>query len=257
MCIPGCVWGRRLPAARGCRSSRRPGRHHRCVGAAARPPGVDRGIGRARTTGTGVLRRRKGCYGCTEGSKRSWGPRDERCEGPARSRCGAIAIRGRRRGDARAGAPADDRLGRPGGRRASSWPRCRWRCCAPGPRWPSYPRRSSASGSATLGELAALPVAALADRFGRAGLLAYELACGGDGVLRPRPASEMVRESLELPEAGIGPSARARAGPADRSRCSRVASGAGGRSGQSRCRRCWSSRAGPGASRLTFREALV
>jgi protein ImuB len=59
-------------------------------------------------------------------------------------------------------------------------------------------------GIATLGELAALPVAALADRFGRAGLLAYELACGGDGVLRPRPASEMVRESLELPEAGSG-----------------------------------------------------
>jgi protein ImuB len=59
-------------------------------------------------------------------------------------------------------------------------------------------------GIATLGELAALPAAALADRFGRAGLLAHELACGGDGALRPRPASEMVRESLELPEAGSG-----------------------------------------------------
>jgi protein ImuB len=59
-------------------------------------------------------------------------------------------------------------------------------------------------GVTTLGELATLPVAALADRFGRAGLHAYELACGGDGALRPRPASEMVRESLELPEAGSG-----------------------------------------------------
>jgi protein ImuB len=59
-------------------------------------------------------------------------------------------------------------------------------------------------GVATLGELAALPAAALADRFGTAGLLAHELACGGDGALRPRPASEMVRESLELPEAGSG-----------------------------------------------------
>jgi protein ImuB len=59
-------------------------------------------------------------------------------------------------------------------------------------------------GVATLGELAAVPSAALADRFGRAGLLAHELACGGDGALRPRPASEMVRESLELPEAGSG-----------------------------------------------------
>ena len=59
-------------------------------------------------------------------------------------------------------------------------------------------------GVGTLGEVAALPPAALADRFGPAGLLAYELAVGGDGALRPRPASELVRESLELPEAGSG-----------------------------------------------------
>ena len=59
-------------------------------------------------------------------------------------------------------------------------------------------------GIGTLGELAALPATALADRFGSAGLLAYELASGGDGALRPRPASELVRESLELPEAASG-----------------------------------------------------
>jgi protein ImuB len=59
-------------------------------------------------------------------------------------------------------------------------------------------------GVGTLGELAALPAGALADRFGRAGLLAHELAGGGDGALRPRPASEMVRETIELPEAGSG-----------------------------------------------------
>jgi len=59
-------------------------------------------------------------------------------------------------------------------------------------------------GIRTLGELAAAPPAALSDRFGRAGLLAYELANGGDGALRPRPASEFLRESLELPEAGSG-----------------------------------------------------
>jgi protein ImuB len=59
-------------------------------------------------------------------------------------------------------------------------------------------------GIKTLGELAGVPPAALADRFGRAGLLAYELAHGGDGALRPRPASEYLRESLELPEAGSG-----------------------------------------------------
>jgi nucleotidyltransferase/DNA polymerase involved in DNA repair len=60
-------------------------------------------------------------------------------------------------------------------------------------------------GIATLGELQALPPATLADRFGSAGLLAHELASGGDVILRPRPASEMVRESLELPEAATGP----------------------------------------------------
>lgn len=59
-------------------------------------------------------------------------------------------------------------------------------------------------GIGTLGELAALAPAALADRFGTVGLLAYELAVGGDGALRPRPAGELVRESLELPEAGSG-----------------------------------------------------
>lgn len=60
-------------------------------------------------------------------------------------------------------------------------------------------------GVRTLGELAALPPAAVADRFGRSGLLAHELASGGDGALRPRPASEFLRESLELPEAASGP----------------------------------------------------
>ena len=59
-------------------------------------------------------------------------------------------------------------------------------------------------GVRTLGELAALPVAALADRFGKPGLLAYELARGGDSALSPRPAGEFLREALELPEAASG-----------------------------------------------------
>jgi protein ImuB len=59
-------------------------------------------------------------------------------------------------------------------------------------------------GIRTLGELASLPPTAIADRFGAAGLHALELANGGDGALRPRPASELVRESLELPEAASG-----------------------------------------------------
>jgi protein ImuB len=59
-------------------------------------------------------------------------------------------------------------------------------------------------GIGTLGELAALSPAALADRFGQAGLHAHELAGGGDGALRPRPAGEFLRESLDLPEAASG-----------------------------------------------------
>ncbi len=59
-------------------------------------------------------------------------------------------------------------------------------------------------GVRTLGELAELPAASLADRFGRVGLLAHELANGRDSELSPRPASEFLREVLELPEAASG-----------------------------------------------------
>jgi protein ImuB len=59
-------------------------------------------------------------------------------------------------------------------------------------------------GISTLGELAGVPAAALADRFGKLGLLAHELACGGDSALSPRPAGEFLRESLDLPEAASG-----------------------------------------------------
>lgn len=59
-------------------------------------------------------------------------------------------------------------------------------------------------GVTTLGELAELPAAAVADRFGKLGLIAHELASGGDSELRPRPASEFLREELELPEAASG-----------------------------------------------------
>jgi protein ImuB len=59
-------------------------------------------------------------------------------------------------------------------------------------------------GIATLGELAALPRAAVADRFGAPGLLARELARGGDARLAPREPPERVAEELELPEALSG-----------------------------------------------------
>lgn len=60
-------------------------------------------------------------------------------------------------------------------------------------------------GVATLGELAALPRSAVADRFGRPGLEAHALASGQDVPPRPRRAPEALRESLELPEAASGP----------------------------------------------------
>jgi protein ImuB len=59
-------------------------------------------------------------------------------------------------------------------------------------------------GIRTLGELAALPSGAVADRFGAVGLRAHDLAGGVDRPLRPRPPLEEVSESLELPEAASG-----------------------------------------------------
>jgi protein ImuB len=60
-------------------------------------------------------------------------------------------------------------------------------------------------GVHTLGELAKLPRAALADRFGAAGPRARELAQGRDTPLRPRTAAERLEEALELPESASGP----------------------------------------------------
>jgi protein ImuB len=60
-------------------------------------------------------------------------------------------------------------------------------------------------GIATLGELAALPRAALADRFGAAGTVAWELARGRDSPLRPRLPADRLEEVLELPESASGP----------------------------------------------------
>lgn len=56
-------------------------------------------------------------------------------------------------------------------------------------------------GIATLGELAALPVAAVVDRFGSLGLIAHRLASGHDRALRPRAPWMPVEEELSLPEA--------------------------------------------------------
>ena len=60
-------------------------------------------------------------------------------------------------------------------------------------------------GLLTLGDLAALPRAATADRFGAPGIRARDLARGRDVPLRPRTPFERLQEELELPEAASGP----------------------------------------------------
>jgi protein ImuB len=60
-------------------------------------------------------------------------------------------------------------------------------------------------GIRTLGELAALPSRAVAERFGHPGLLALDLAQGRDTPLDPRRPVEPMSERLELPEAASGP----------------------------------------------------
>ena len=60
-------------------------------------------------------------------------------------------------------------------------------------------------GIRTLGELADLPVPAVAERFGHPGLLAVDLAQGRDTPLVPRRPPEPVVERMALPEAASGP----------------------------------------------------
>jgi protein ImuB len=59
-------------------------------------------------------------------------------------------------------------------------------------------------GILTLGSLADLPRAAMADRFGRLGLLAHDLAYGRDTPLQPRRPGEVLEEVLELEESSSG-----------------------------------------------------
>jgi protein ImuB len=72
------------------------------------------------------------------------------------------------------------------------------------PETAAMPEALERFGVRTLGELAALPRAALADRFGAAGPLAKDLAKGKDSPLRPRRPAENLEERLELPESASG-----------------------------------------------------
>jgi protein ImuB len=68
----------------------------------------------------------------------------------------------------------------------------------------ALPEELERLGIATLGALAALPRAAVADRFGRRGLLAHDLAGGLDTPLLPRRPGEVLEEVLELEESSSG-----------------------------------------------------
>jgi protein ImuB len=59
-------------------------------------------------------------------------------------------------------------------------------------------------GIGTLGQLAGLGRPVVADRFGRPGELAHDLAHGRDTELRPRVPGEVLEEVLELPESASG-----------------------------------------------------
>lgn len=73
------------------------------------------------------------------------------------------------------------------------------------PRVAHLPEELERLGISTLGGLAELPRGSVAERFGRAGLLAWGLARGEDVPLRPRVPGERLEESVELPDAACGP----------------------------------------------------
>ncbi len=72
------------------------------------------------------------------------------------------------------------------------------------PETAALPPQLERLGIATLGELAALSRAAVADRFGPAGLRGHDLALGHDTPLRPRAPGEVLEETLELEESASG-----------------------------------------------------
>ena len=72
------------------------------------------------------------------------------------------------------------------------------------PELAALPEELERLGIATLGAFAALPRAAVADRFGPPGMLAHDLSHGRDTPLRPRHPGELLEEVLELEESSSG-----------------------------------------------------
>ncbi|UJA20070.1 hypothetical protein HJD18_07475 [Thermoleophilia bacterium SCSIO 60948] len=69
----------------------------------------------------------------------------------------------------------------------------------------SLPETLERLGIGSIGEFAALPAAAIADRFGEPGLRALRIARGEEPPLRPRRGREEIVASLELGDALAGP----------------------------------------------------
>lgn len=67
------------------------------------------------------------------------------------------------------------------------------------------PQKLERLGVESLGQLAELPDAAIADRFGKLGLVALRMSQGAEEPLRPRQAHESLAEGIELGEAISGP----------------------------------------------------
>lgn len=68
----------------------------------------------------------------------------------------------------------------------------------------SLPTELERLGLHRLGDLASMSADAIADRFGRSGMVARELALGRDSRLLPRTVPLALAESLELPESAAG-----------------------------------------------------
>ena len=85
-----------------------------------------------------------------------------------------------------------------------AWLPSRSRCCGAGRRSRAWSSPCGAWGSRRSGSSRRCPRPVVADRFGRAGEQAHDLALGRDDELRPRVPGEVLEEVLELPEAGSG-----------------------------------------------------
>ena len=154
-CTPGCGWGRRWPAARPWRSSRPTPSGSPTPGSASSTRleaiGAER---RGRPPRPGLLRRPRPAPAARRvASTASSGATREALRRPARLGVGAVALL--RGGGRRRARPRRRRLVDVRG--SEDWPASRSPCCAAARRPRRSWRRSSGSGSLTLGDVAALP----------------------------------------------------------------------------------------------------